>query len=165
MGMPLKWLGVWLVLAQGLAGGVVLAQRELIEPTRTPNEEAPAQLTVTSEPPRLAVELDGEPAGATPLRNHRVAAGKHKLRVGEAEADILLRPGKQALISVFKGEIIDLSRRLEERPPPAPPTADVPAPPTPAPPRAPEAAGDETAGWERFLTGTSPTFVVPPAHR
>lgn len=165
MGMPLKWVAVWVLLAQGLGANIALAQRELIEPTRTPSTEAPAQLTVTSEPPRLTVEVDGQPVGATPLRNHRVAAGKHKLRVGEAEADILLRPGKQVLISVFKGEIIDLSRRLEERPPPAPPTADVPAPPTPAPPPAPEAAGDETAGWERFLTGTSPTFVVPPAQR
>ncbi len=161
----LIWAGFSLVLAQGFDAGIALAQRELIEPTRTPGREAPAQLTVTSEPPRLTVEVDGEPAGATPLRNYRVGAGQHRLRVGEVEADILLRPGKHTLLSVFKGEIIDLSRRLEERPVPPPSTAPIrPPSPTRTPPPAPEVEGD-TAGWERFLTGTSPTLTVPPAHR
>jgi len=160
------WVGLWLMLGQGLDLATAGAGRELIEPTRTPGKEPPAQLSVTSEPPRLTVELDGEPVGSTPLRNYRVAPGKHRLRVGEAAAEISLRPGKRALLSVFKGEIIDLSRRLEERPAPAPPSGAVPAPsPAPRPSPAPEAAGDDIAGWERFLTGTSPTFVVPPALR
>jgi len=89
---------------------------DLIEPTRTlsgPAEKV-GQLSVSSEPPRLDVELDGNQIGKTPVVDQKVEPGIHIIRVKDTETEIYVEPGKSAKLSWFKGAFIEIPAEEKE---------------------------------------------------
>jgi len=89
---------------------------ELIEPTRTLDGKGRqvGYLSVFSEPPKMAVYLDGKQIGATPLSAHVVSAGKHLLRVGDVEKELFVLPGKALRYSIHKGRLIRLPEKKKK---------------------------------------------------
>jgi hypothetical protein len=152
-----------------MAGALVLlsfaaspmeAQGALIEPSRD-LDAAQAQtglLTVTSEPPGLPVTLDGESVGETPIWRRSLERGEHKIRIGDVEGAVVIRPNARTFLSLFKGELLDLTRQMDA-PKVAMPRAEPPVQPNP-PRRSAEPSpdGGDLQRWERFLMRTSPTF-------
>ena len=90
----------------------------LIEPTRTLDGKGKqiGYLSVYSEPPEMAVYLDGKQIGATPLSAHAVSAGEHLLRVGEVEKELFVLPGKALRYSLHKGRFIRLPDKKDPLP-------------------------------------------------
>jgi hypothetical protein len=143
---------VFVAAVRGVEGG-----KELIEPSRGGSAgEATAPLIVTSEPPMMPVRVDGEPVGTTPVR-HRAAAGPHKVEVGDTEAEVALRPGSLTVLTLFKGRLV-ISSRPEGLPRAARPSDAPIMSPTGRPPVDTERRPSEIPTWDRYLTGTSPTF-------
>ena len=95
----------------------------LIEPTRTLNEptEEMGKLSVYSEPPGLAVTLDGRDIGKTPIIEEKIGAGSYKLQIKNSETEIFITPAQSAEISWFKGTFIEIPPKKQHRPPPTPP--------------------------------------------
>ena len=91
-------------------------QAEKIEPTRTlkKTSEEPGQLTVFSEPPGLAVKIDGTPVGQTPMRIQEVAPGSHRLQVSNSVTEINLEPGRAFHISLFRNKFIQFQVMKKE---------------------------------------------------
>ena len=91
-------------------------QAELIEPTRTlkKTSEEPGQLTVFSEPPGLAVKINGTPVGQTPLRIQEVAPGTHRLQIRGSITEINLEPGMTFHISLFRNKFIQFQVAKKE---------------------------------------------------
>ena len=88
---------------------------ELIEPTRTltvPTKEI-GKLSVSSEPPGLAVGLDGIEIGETPVFEKGVEAGSHVLRVRDLETVVFIMPGMLYHLSCNKGSFIEMPIRKE----------------------------------------------------
>lgn len=89
---------------------------DLIEPTRTPNDQAEkaGELSVFSEPPELNVEIDGTQMGKTPLILQEVTPGMHVIGVENSETKIYVRPGKSTKLSWFKGAFIEIPAEVKE---------------------------------------------------
>ena len=83
---------------------------ELIEPTRTLEGENvnPGKLFVFSEPPGLAINLDGRAVGKTPVSLESIPQGTHVLRVKNEETTIIMAPGEVRRLSFFKGKFIEI---------------------------------------------------------
>lgn len=144
---------------------LVVPQAELIEPTRNlkGSAEAQSRLTVYSEPPGLAVKLDGAPVGQTPMRIQKVEPGIHRLQVRESVAEIYVEPGKTVHISLFKNEFIHFS--VTEKEPLRPPENKTPSQdkswtPKPSAEEIRTKAENRAAmeRWMRFVNGTSRFF-------
>jgi hypothetical protein len=132
---------------------------ELIEPTRTLGgpEKTWGGLTVFSEPPQLAVYLDGEKVGTTPLRLRQVETGSHKLKIEEVEKDIRVSEGKTARIGLFKGSLVTFSEVEDQKAAPEPlKEAERQRPPMARPPE--ELKTEDLTLWEKFVNGTLKHF-------
>ena len=83
---------------------------ELIEPTRTLKGEnvKPGKLFVFSEPPGIAINLDGRAVGKTPVILESIPQGTHVLRVKNEETTIIMAPGEVRRLSIFKGKFIEI---------------------------------------------------------
>ena len=83
---------------------------ELIGPTRTMEEENqhPGKLLVFSEPPGLAITLDGKAVGKTPVSLESIPLGTHVLKVENKETTVIMAPGKVRRLSLFKGKFIEI---------------------------------------------------------
>ena len=94
---------LWMPAAQCFGG-------ELIEPTRTLKGEnvKPGKLFVFSEPPGLAINLDGKAVGKTPVSLETIPQGTHVLRVKNEETTIIMAPGEVRRLSFFKGKFIEI---------------------------------------------------------
>jgi hypothetical protein len=155
----MKTLIIIMLVGLALAGfGYAAAATDLIEPSRTLSDGAPAMglLTVVSEPPGLEIVLNDTPIGATPLFRHPTPAGTHTLRVAGTETIIAVEPGRTLRISRFKEKFIALpltqpapGRRLAPLP-----DRPLSRPPAPAPAEQPRGL----TSWDRYLNGTSPVF-------
>jgi hypothetical protein len=160
------------VISNMMAGALVLlvllsfatspmeAQAALIEPSRSldAGQAQTGLLTVTSEPPRLPVTVDGESIGQTPIWRRSLESGEHKIRIGDVESPVVIRPNARTFLSLFKGELLDLTRQMDA-PKVAMPRAEPPAQANPPRRRAePSPDGGDFQRWERFLMRTSPTF-------
>lgn len=108
-----------------------------IEPTRLPAQDrmTAGKLAVFSEPPGLAVVLDGKPSGQTPVRIESIAPGTHELQIENKEKTIFVNPGQELRISFFKGSFIEIP--ASETTPSQQPEAKEPTPPQkqPTPPQ------------------------------
>jgi hypothetical protein len=110
----LIFLGVFFVFlfvpATHAAGG------ELIQPTRTLKsaENLPGELSVFSEPAGLDVFLNHSKIGKSPILSMKVTPGTYSLKVGDAETQILVMPGKPLRLSLFKGTFIELEAKKKE---------------------------------------------------
>jgi hypothetical protein len=94
---------------------------ELIEPARTLKSEnvKPGKLFVFSEPPGIAINLDGKAVGKTPVILGSIPQGTHVLRVKNEETTIIMAPGEVRRLSFFKGKFIEIPS--EETGAPEPP--------------------------------------------
>jgi len=83
---------------------------ELIEPTRTLKGEnvKPGKLFVFSEPPGLAINLDGKAVGKIPVSLESIPQGTHVLRVKNEETTIIMAPGEIRRLSFFKGRFVEV---------------------------------------------------------
>jgi hypothetical protein len=93
-----------------------LTSAELIAPTRTLSEakEQPGKLSVFSEPPALAVTLDGSDIGKTPVVAQEVEPGTHLIRIEDSETEIFVKPGQPLQYSWFKGSFIEVPVEKKE---------------------------------------------------
>jgi len=91
---------------------------ELIEPSRTVKgqEISNGRLSVFSEPPELAVLLDGVEIGKTPVISKEVTSGVHILRVKNTEKEITILSGKSLQLSLFKDSLIEIPEKKDEAP-------------------------------------------------
>ena len=90
---------------------------ELIELTRSLEGpgKAMGKLTVVSEPPGLAVFLDGSKIGQTPIFFLKaVNSGLHKVRIKGKETDVSIGPGQTLRVSLFKDSSFIKIRREKE---------------------------------------------------
>jgi len=95
--------GAWcLPLAAGL-------QAQLIEPTRRLESASfhAGTLMISSEPPGLEVQVDGQVIGKTPIFSSTFSSGIHLLRIENSETEIHLVAGQTTAISWFKGSFIE----------------------------------------------------------
>jgi hypothetical protein len=83
---------------------------DLIEPTRTLSStgKSVGKLTVSSEPPMLAVKMNGTVIGETPVVLQVVAPGIHVIQVKDSEIEIYVKPGRSTRLSWFKGAFIEI---------------------------------------------------------
>ena len=102
---------LWMPAAQCFGG-------ELIEPTRTLNGEnvKPGKLFVFSEPPGLAINLDGKAVGNTPVSLESIPQGTHVLRVKNEETTVIMAPGEVRRLSFFKGKFIEIPAKEKGAP-------------------------------------------------
>jgi hypothetical protein len=91
---------------------------DLIEPSRTLKSEdnRVGILTISSEPPRLDVKMDGTAIGQTPIVLQEVEPGIHVIQVQDAETQIFVGPGKSIQLSWFKGAFIEIPAEVNEIP-------------------------------------------------
>ncbi len=84
---------------------------DLIEPTRTLSStgKSVGKLTVSSEPPRLDVKMDGTVIGETPVVLQEVGLGIHVIQVQDSEIEIYVKSGKSIKLSWFKGAFIEIA--------------------------------------------------------
>jgi hypothetical protein len=89
---------------------------DLIEPTRTLSStgKSVGKLTVSSEPPRLDVKMDGTVIGETPVVLQEVEPGIHVIQVKDSEIEIYVKPGKSTKVSWFKGAFIEIPVEVKE---------------------------------------------------
>jgi hypothetical protein len=89
---------------------------DLIEPTRTLNgmDHNEGKLSVSSEPPRLEVRMDGALIGETPVELKAVEPGVHVIQVKTSEIEIYVKPGKSVKLSWFKGAFIEIPVEVKE---------------------------------------------------
>jgi len=89
---------------------------DLIEPTRTLSStgKSVGKLTVSSEPPRLEVKMDGTAIGETPVVLQEVEPGIHVIHVKDSEIEIYVKPGKSSKVSWFKGAFIEIPIEVKE---------------------------------------------------
>jgi hypothetical protein len=89
---------------------------DLIEPTRTLSGMGHnvGKLSVSSEPPRLDVKMDGTVIGETPVELQAVEPGIHVIRVKASEIEIYVKPGKSVKLSWFKGAFIEIPAEVKE---------------------------------------------------
>jgi len=89
---------------------------DLIEPTRTlssPGQNV-GKLTISSEPPRLDVKMDGTAIGETPVVLQEVEPGFYVIQVQDSEFEIYIKPGKSTILSWFKGAFIEIPAEVKE---------------------------------------------------
>jgi hypothetical protein len=101
-------LSVCIVFCWQLAFGA-----DLISPTRSLDGPpmTVGQLSVFSEPPEMAVSIDGRQAGSTPLIDLQLEEGVYSVRIDRDETEVKVSAGKSARVSYFKGRFITTSRR------------------------------------------------------
>jgi hypothetical protein len=89
---------------------------DLIEPTRTLSStgKSVGKLTVSSEPPRLDVKMDGTVIGETPVVLQEVEPGIHVIQVKASEIEIYVKPGKSVKLSWFKGAFIEIPMEVKD---------------------------------------------------
>ena len=89
---------------------------DLIEPTRTLSStgKSVGKLTVSSEPLRLDVKMDGTVIGETPVVLQEVEPGIHVIRVKDSETEIFVEPGKSIQLSWFKGAFIQIPEEVKK---------------------------------------------------
>ena len=89
---------------------------DLIEPTRTLSStgKSVGKLTVSSEPPRLDVKMDGTVIGETPVVLQEVGLGIHVIQVQDSEIEIYVKSGKSIKLSWFKGAFIEIPVEVKE---------------------------------------------------
>jgi hypothetical protein len=89
---------------------------DLIEPTRTLSGmgHKEGKLSVFSEPPELAVKMDGTLIGETPLELQAVEPGVHVIQVKGSEIEIYVTPEKSVKLSWFKGAFIEIPVEVKE---------------------------------------------------
>ena len=105
---------LWMPAVQCFGGDV-------IEPTRTLEDGnvKTGKLFVFSEPPGIAIKLDGKAVGKTPVSLEALPQGTHVLRVKNEETTIIMAPGEVRRLSFFKGKFIEIPS--EETGAPEPP--------------------------------------------
>jgi hypothetical protein len=88
----------------------------LIEPTRTTRStgKSKGKLTISSEPPRLDVKMDGTVIGETPVVLMEVEPGIHVIQVVDSETEIFVEPGKSLQLSWFKGAFIQYPEEVKK---------------------------------------------------
>jgi len=109
---------------------------QLIEPTRR-LESASAiagTLMISSEPPGLEVQVDGQVIGKTPIFSSTFSSGIHLLRIENSETEIHIVAGKTTAISWFKRTFIAFPSQAK------PAAETLQAPPQPAAKPKPEGA-------------------------
>ena len=91
---------------------------ELIPPTRTLSDtgKPPGKLTVSSDPPGLAVLLDGTLIGKTPVWLSDLKPGLHTLRVNHSETEIYVQQNRTLHLTLFRGTLISFLKEIRERP-------------------------------------------------
>jgi len=111
---------------------------QLIEPTRR-LESASAiagTLMISSEPPGLEVQVDGQVIGKTPIFSSTFSSGIHVLRIENSETEIHLLAGKTTTVAWFKGSFIEFPLQAK------PAAGTLPASPQPAAKPKPEGKPD-----------------------
>jgi hypothetical protein len=97
---------------------IALSSADLIEPTRQLKDSAQnsGKLSVFSEPPKLDVYLNSTLMGKTPARLENLKPGVYKLRIGNAETEVYVKPEQAQQISFFKGKFIIIPLVRKESP-------------------------------------------------
>lgn len=95
-----------------------LPAAELIEPSRTlDGRSETGSVSVYSEPPELPVLVNGTRMGATPVFELRLPAGRHRLRVKDAEIEATVAPGMPLRLRYIDGRIVKLPEGEKAAPP------------------------------------------------
>lgn len=91
---------------------------ELIEPTRSlrGGDESVGKLSVTSDPPKLDVILDGVKIGKTPIILRDIKPGLHVLRIRDSEKEFIAESGKPFHLSWHNGSFIVAPPKENKRP-------------------------------------------------
>jgi hypothetical protein len=108
IGMVLSLLIGWVTFPSILYSG-------LIEPTRTLETATDdlGMLNVYSEPPGLAVRLDGKAIGKTPIVSVELSSGAHVLHIQGTESKFFLGPREAISLSWFKGSFIRIPEKAK----------------------------------------------------
>ena len=96
------------------------ASAELIEPTRTLDGTPTfSRISVFSGAAEIAVSLNGEMIGFTPVRSHQVKPGSYLLSIGGSRKEINLLEGQIRRFSYYEDHLIELVSKPEISPAPS----------------------------------------------
>ncbi len=114
--------------------------KDLIEPTRTleGGEKQTGRISIFSEPPEMAVFVDGKKVGVTPLINYSLDGGTHVVSIEQDKTEVYVTADKPIRLAYFKGQFIEVPEKPATAGPPAPAVIETPKAPPPPPAARPE---------------------------